>query len=49
MQLIRLATCKSLSFPCNFVLLQRGNFGVDLNVPWSAGEKHDPTFDVSTG
>ena len=25
------------------------NFGVDLNVPWSAGEKHDPTYDVPSG
>jgi len=26
-----------------------GNFGVDLAVPWSAGEKHDPSFDVGGG
>ena len=24
-------------------------FGVDLNVPWSAGERHDPTYDVPAG
>jgi hypothetical protein len=23
-----------------------GNFGVDVNVPWSAGEKHNPSGDV---
>eukprot|EP00740_Mantoniella_antarctica_P000496 CAMPEP_0181395228 /NCGR_PEP_ID=MMETSP1106-20121128/28224_1 /TAXON_ID=81844 /ORGANISM="Mantoniella antarctica, Strain SL-175" /LENGTH=360 /DNA_ID=CAMNT_0023516827 /DNA_START=115 /DNA_END=1197 /DNA_ORIENTATION=- len=26
-----------------------GNFGVDLAVPWTAGEKHDPSFDVQNG
>ena len=26
-----------------------GNFGVDVNIPWSAGEKHDQTFDVPGG
>ena len=42
-------------FEIEAVLRARGDyrpnarFGVDVNVPWSAGERHDPTFDVETG
>ena len=42
-------------FEIEAVLRARGDyrpnerFGVDVNVPWSAGTKHDPSFDVPTG
>lgn len=42
-------------FEIEAVLRARGDyrpnerFGVDVNVPWSAGTKHDPSFDVPSG